>query len=541
MKRDESTDMERQGAVDDASSSLPLSYRIARRFYRFLTNIWFREINIVDDENLPPEGGRLYITWHPSGLIDPMLMTTVLPGRLTTVAKHTLFRIPFLGRLLKASGVVPIERPQDAKDAEAARQRNADRISNLSSTLAQGGSVLIFPEGVTHADAGVRRVRSGAARILLAALREAEAAGLPKPNVVPVGLHYSESQRFRERAAVVVERSMDLPDTPQLEGDLEQQDAADRAWVDEVTEVFSTELQRVNLSKTSWAERTMIWRGRSLVYAEKQRQIGEELRKPTFAESVLAARRLRAGWEFMAASNPEETEALAKRCQDHFDVLEHRGITPYDVDARPEQLSLAGYGKYFFQWLWALVWMFGLITWSAIAGNYVPYKANGFFSLGMKRMKVDTSVVGTMKVLSAMVVFPIWWMVASAFITWSLLSASSPLNELLLSHWLLLGITKLPAIGVFIVFLFWWPVSAKLHLKLYARLLRGSHNLQRWKIWKDDTKDWDLLVEEQRLLSAELVNLGSGLVLPGDPDWEDPAPGQDDVASVRFRQPGPTA
>jgi hypothetical protein len=86
------------------------------------------------------------------------------------------------------------------------------------------------------------------------------------------------------------------------------------------------------------------------------------------------------------------------------------------------------------------------------------------------------------------------------------------------------------------VFLFWWPLSAKLHLKLYARLLRGSHNLQRWKIWKDDTKDWDLLVEEQRLLSAELVNLGSGLVLPGDPDWEDPAPGQDDVASVRFRQ-----
>ena len=58
---------------------------------------------------------------------------------------------------------------------------------------------------------------------------------------------------------------------------------------DEVTEVFSTELQRVNLSKTSWAERTMIWRGRSLVYAEKQRQVGEELRKPTFAESVLAA------------------------------------------------------------------------------------------------------------------------------------------------------------------------------------------------------------------------------------------------------------
>ena len=26
-----------------------------------------------------------------------------------------------------------------------------------------------------------------------------------------------------------------------------------------------------------------------------------------------------------------------------------------------------------------------------------------------------------------------------------------------------------------------------------------------------------------------------------NPDWEDPAAGQDDVASVRFRQPEPTA
>ena len=113
-------------------------------------------------------------------------------------------------------------------------------------------------------------------------------------------------------------------------------------------------------------------------------------------------------------------------------------------------------------------------------------------------------------------------------------------NELLLSHWLLLSITKLPALGVFVVFMFWWPVSAKLHLKLYARLLRGYRNLKRWEIWKDDTKEWTLLVEEQRLISAELVNLGAGLVLPGDPDWVDPAPGEDDAASVRFRHPTST-
>lgn len=511
-------------------------YRLVRRFYRFLTNVWFREINIVDEENIPPEGGVLYITWHPSGLIDPMLMTSIVPGKLTTVAKHTLFQIPLLGRMLKASGVVPIERPQDAEDSDMSQERNRAQLNNVSSTLASGGSVLIFPEGVSHAESSVRKVRSGAARILLNATRKANERGLPSPKVVPVGLHYSESQRFRERAAVVMERVMDLPPLPDRTDDLNQQDRNDRAWVGEVTDLFAVELQRANHSKTSWSERTMIWRGRSLVYAEKQRQTGVDLRKPSFAASVLAARRLRAGWEFMAEHQPASTKALAERCGSHFDTLEQRGITPYDVDARPERLSFPGYIKHFGQWIWAFSWMFGLVTWSAVAGNYVPYKGNGFVSRALKRRGIEPSAVGTMKVVSAVVMFPLWWVAASAFVTWSLLSTQSPVNELLLSHWLLLEITRLPALGVFVVFLLWWPISARLHLKLYANLVRSYQNLNRWKIWKDESKDWAELVEEQRRLSVELVNLGAGLVLPGDPEWKDPPSGHDDVASVRFRQ-----
>lgn len=533
--------MERGEGSNADADQLPFSYRCVRRFYRFLTNVWFREVNVVDDEHLPPEGGRLYITWHPSGLIDPMLMTAVLPGQLTTVAKHTLFRVPLLGRLLKFSGVVPVERANDTSDPDGARQRNAERLAGLASGLAQGKDVLIFPEGSTHSGSEVRRVRSGAARILLAALREADAAGLPHPNVIPVGLHYSETQRFRERAAVVIERAMALPYPPSLGHDSEEQDRLDRAWVDEVTELFAAELHRVNHAKSSWAERTLIWRGRSLVYAEKQRMAGDKLTKPSFSASVLAARRLRAGWEFMAEHRSEETHQLAARCRNHFEELENRGITPYDVDSRPERLSPLAYGKIFVQWLWAFSWMFGLVTWSAVAGNAVPYKANGWFSNAMKRREIDSSAIGSMKVLSAIVFFPIWWVLASSFITWSLLSSASPLNALLLSHWLLLSVTNLPAVGVFLVFLVWWPTSARLHLKLYARLVVGAQNLRRWSRWKDESNDWAALVNEQRYLSAELVSLGTELVLPGDPDWEDPPPGQDDVDSVRFRPVSTTA
>ena len=217
----------------------------------------------------------LYITWHPSGLIDPMLMVATLPGELTTVAKHTLFNIPVLGRMLKASGCVPIERPQDSKDAEASRARNAVTLDGLAQRLAEGGQTLIFPEGVSHTGADIRRVRSGAARMLLGAHLKAAEQGLPPPHLIPIGLHYSESQTFRERAAVVVERAMSVPPVPERVEDAEEQDRQDRDWVAAVTQDIEVELQRANLSKTTWNERTMIWKGRSLAYAEKQRLGGE--------------------------------------------------------------------------------------------------------------------------------------------------------------------------------------------------------------------------------------------------------------------------
>ena len=76
---------------------LGLIYRIMRIFSRSLISVWFRELDVVDNENIPQEGGIMYVAWHPSGLIDPLLLHASLPGRLSILAKHTLFKFPYLG------------------------------------------------------------------------------------------------------------------------------------------------------------------------------------------------------------------------------------------------------------------------------------------------------------------------------------------------------------------------------------------------------------------------------------------------------------
>ena len=258
-------------------------YRWVRRLSRSLVSIWFREINIVDDENLPQEGGIIFIAWHPSGLIDPMLMHASLPGRLSMIAKHTLFKIPLLGRLIRGAGAVPIERAQDSDDVDGAKSRNKNQLDSVASIVAEGGRLIIFPEGTTHTESSVKRARSGAARILLAARRKAHAEGRSEPQLVPIGLHYSESHTFRERAAVIVERVMKFAPVPSLVEDPDEQDTLDRKWVSDVTGSIGVELNRASLSKTTWRERTLIWKGRSLAYAEKARQSGGKLVKPSYA------------------------------------------------------------------------------------------------------------------------------------------------------------------------------------------------------------------------------------------------------------------
>jgi len=512
-------------------------YRLVRRLSRALVSIWFREINIVDDENIPPEGGVIFISWHPSGLIDPMLMHASLPGKMSMIAKHTLFKIPLLGRLIRSAGAVPIERAQDSTGQDGAKDRNRQQLENVASLVANGGRLIIFPEGTTHTDSSVKRARSGAARILLAARRTAQQDGNPEPQLVPIGLHYSESQTFRERAAVIVERVMRFKAIPDSIENEEEQDRIDREWVTLVTDSIGIELKRASLSKTTWNERTLIWKSRSLAYAEKTRQSGDKLVKPTYAESVLGARRIRAGWEYLAEKNPTLTAQLVDDCEQHFDQLEQRNLTPLDVDARPDRLTRWASAQLFIGWAWAAVWMLGLISWSAVIGNLPPYRGNALAIKIMKKRGADQSIIGTLKVVTAVIFFPLWWIVASGGVTWMLLAGASPVNEFLQLHWLLALLTQLPAILVFILLFFWWPTSAKLHLRLYARLVIQSRQLRRWKVWKDDEYKWDELVHRQRLLAGRLVGLGEGLILPGDEDWIDPPAGKDDVGSVTKRIP----
>jgi 1-acyl-sn-glycerol-3-phosphate acyltransferase len=163
-------------------------------FARLLVHIFFRGIEVESPERLPPSGPVVVVANHRNGLVDGLLLMATLSRYPRFLGKSTLFKIIPLWPFLKFAGVVPVYRSIDGARAD----QNTSAFATCARILAQGGVVAVFPEGISHDEASLQPLRTGAARIAL----EAGAAGVTDVVTVAVGLTYDAKARFRSRALV---------------------------------------------------------------------------------------------------------------------------------------------------------------------------------------------------------------------------------------------------------------------------------------------------------------------------------------------------
>lgn len=170
-------------------------YAAVRLVARFWLWFFFKRVDVRHPERVPVAGPVLLCINHPNNLIDSLLVGAVLPRKVHYLATAALFRNPLLARFLLACGAIPVYRRQDDPDK---MDRNVDAFVACHAALAQGHLIAIYPEGTTHAEARVQRIKTGAARIALG--YEAEHPGTL--HVVPVGLSFEARKSFKGRVLV---------------------------------------------------------------------------------------------------------------------------------------------------------------------------------------------------------------------------------------------------------------------------------------------------------------------------------------------------
>src|SRR6476659_8209126 len=161
---------------------------------RLALRIYFKNIEVTGLEHVPLDTPVIFVLNHPNALVDPVFLLCLAPRQVSFLAKAPLFRMPGIGYLVKALDSLPVYRHQDAGEDVS---KNQDTFIAARKLLARGGTIGICPEGVSHDEPGLKPIKTGAARISLAAVSTGEVSNL---EIVPAGLYYTSKTSFRSDA-----------------------------------------------------------------------------------------------------------------------------------------------------------------------------------------------------------------------------------------------------------------------------------------------------------------------------------------------------
>ena len=232
-----------------------MAYRILTWFLRIVTRVFFRQVEVVGLENIP-DGPVLFAGNHPNSLIDPILIITTCGRKVHFAAKDTLFKGRIMRAVLKGLGAVPLARKVEAdgkatsagsgggapavRDSADMGRVNDAAFANMFAVLEQGGAIGIFPEGLSHDESQLAKLKTGAARLALGG-----AAKTKGPiSIVPCGLTFIHPKRFRSRVLVQYGPPLKIEERTEPEN---EKDA-----VKQVTAEIADSLRRLTINAPDW-------------------------------------------------------------------------------------------------------------------------------------------------------------------------------------------------------------------------------------------------------------------------------------------------
>src|SRR5436189_276591 len=183
-------------------------YRLVRATARFWLWFFFKSVDVRHPERVPDAGPVLLCINHPNNFIDSLLVGAAVGRKVHYLATAGLFRRRLVARFLRACGAISVYRRQDDPRTcrrpptvgagladPATTEKNADTFAACAAALAEGHVIAIYPEGTTHAEARVQRIKTGAARIALAYEAERPGGSTRSASRVPSWTRWATSGR----------------------------------------------------------------------------------------------------------------------------------------------------------------------------------------------------------------------------------------------------------------------------------------------------------------------------------------------------------
>jgi 1-acyl-sn-glycerol-3-phosphate acyltransferase len=131
------------------------AYRVGWRCFRLLFRCYFRW-RVFNPERVPPSGPVILASNHAS-YIDPPLVGAGVTRHINFLARDSIFRVPVLSAVLRSWEVVPVDR-----DGGTGRG-----LKLILRRLAEGGAIILFPEGTRTRHGDLNPARSGIGLVVI--------------------------------------------------------------------------------------------------------------------------------------------------------------------------------------------------------------------------------------------------------------------------------------------------------------------------------------------------------------------------------------
>lgn len=381
-----------------------MTRRIIVAVIRFALRIYFRRVEVVGLEHVPRKSPVIFVLNHPNALVDPTFLLCLAPRRVSFLAKSPLFRMPVLGYLVRALDCLPVYRHQD-EGADVSKNR--EMFVAARDLLARGGTIGICPEGVSHDEPRLRPIKTGAARIALGAVSTVEASGsaidtspqVPRVDlkIVPAGLYYTSKTRFRSSVLLYFGKPIEVRPV-----ELEADGNPPRAAVRELSKTIESALREVILDAEHEEALQTISRAERIFSSETDEEGSESL-----AEELQLQQRFNKAYAVLRERLPDRLRKLEVRMIRFEEELTQAGVDPEDLSPPTSTLDVFGH-------LITRVLLFFLLIVPATFGalvHYPAYRLGGY--LATRFSKDDEDVISTVKIISAMLLFPMTWLMAA--------------------------------------------------------------------------------------------------------------------------------
>ena len=361
--------------------------RLVISLIRIITSTFFRRVDVVGIENVPEDGAVIFAGNHPNALMDGWLLTAKC-GRwpLHFVANAKLWKYRMLAPILDATGAVPVYRREEHGD----EVDNQEAFETLYEVIEAGNCMGIFPEGVSHAESKMFKLKTGAARIALTVA----ARGKTAVRIIPCGLNYIHRHRFRSQVLIEFGQAIVIDDRWVAQF-LENNQGAVRKLTDDLANALAS----VTLNAPDW---------RTLRFAQTARR----LYKPSSAvlspgDYVELNRRFIE--RHMELADDPETTGFQSAVEDYQARLDMLGLKDYQL-RKPVTLGDA-FRKIIFR---ALIMVVLLPL--AIPGALLHLPVGWIAALVGERFSYEMDDVATLKVFATILLLPVLYLVVAILV-----------------------------------------------------------------------------------------------------------------------------